>query len=246
MNRKKTVTLVMIGHFAALLAVGYISGCSSSNQSARRVLIKDQFAESGPQPRQYAYNTESYAPAQTYTPAPRTYNPAPQAYNPEPQTNTMSMSATTGSAGGVSYTVKKGDTLYSISRKYGVKPNVLASKNNLNNANVITVGQVIYIPSNGATVQKSTTYAVAKKQDPQPVAKVEEKEQPKKVADYKPLPASTVRQTTTYAIHTIKRGENIWRIADRYKVSVDSICDLNSIDRNTTLVSGERIKIPVN
>lgn len=43
------------------------------------------------------------------------------------------------------YTVKSGDTLWDISRKYGVSISTLVNKNNIKNANLIYPGQKIYI-----------------------------------------------------------------------------------------------------
>ena len=43
------------------------------------------------------------------------------------------------------YTVKRGDTLYSISREYNVTPNDIMSYNNLT-SNLLSIGQVLNIP----------------------------------------------------------------------------------------------------
>ena len=43
------------------------------------------------------------------------------------------------------YIVRKGDTLWAISRKFGVTVNYLASKNNIKNPNLIYIGQIIRI-----------------------------------------------------------------------------------------------------
>jgi len=49
--------------------------------------------------------------------------------------------------GGAYYTIKKGDTLMSISRQYGVDVNEITLANDIKNAGKITRGQVIIIPS---------------------------------------------------------------------------------------------------
>ena len=63
------------------------------------------------------------------------------------------------------YTVKKGDTLSSIAKKYGTTWQTLAKENNLSNPNYLKVGQKIKIPtkSNAAKSQtKTVTYTVKK------------------------------------------------------------------------------------
>ena len=47
----------------------------------------------------------------------------------------------------MNYKVKSGDTLYSIANKYGVKVQSIVTANKLASANVITVGQVLKIPT---------------------------------------------------------------------------------------------------
>ena len=44
------------------------------------------------------------------------------------------------------YTVKRGDTLYSIAREYNVTPNDLMSYNNLT-SNLLSIGQILRIPN---------------------------------------------------------------------------------------------------
>ena len=46
----------------------------------------------------------------------------------------------------INYTIKKGDTLSSIARKYGVSVNTIAKRNNIQNINIIRTGKVLVIP----------------------------------------------------------------------------------------------------
>ena len=47
------------------------------------------------------------------------------------------------------YTIKSGDTLYQISRKYNINPELLSSLNGLNMSDYIYPGQMIIIPKGG-------------------------------------------------------------------------------------------------
>ena len=76
-------------------------------------------------------------------------------------------------ATGATYTIKKGDTLYAISRKYNTTVAKIAQLNNIKNINLIRVGQVLKVtgtstpkpaPIQTYTVKKGDTlYAIAKK-----------------------------------------------------------------------------------
>jgi len=49
------------------------------------------------------------------------------------------------------YTISKGDTMYSIARRYGVSPSDLLRLNGLNNNDTIYPGDVIFVPKDGVT-----------------------------------------------------------------------------------------------
>ena len=64
------------------------------------------------------------------------------------------------------YIVKKGDSLYSIAKKYGVSVNDLMNNNNLGSTN-LAIGQVLKIPNNNSIIyivkKGDTLYSIAKK-----------------------------------------------------------------------------------
>ena len=57
----------------------------------------------------------------------------------------------------VKYTVKKGDTLSAIAKKYGTTVNSIAKLNNIKNVNLIYVGQVLYISGKPASTSSSSS-----------------------------------------------------------------------------------------
>jgi LysM repeat protein len=65
---------------------------------------------------------------------------------------------TTNTTTTTTYTVKSGDTLTAIAKKYNTTVAKLQSLNNIKNANVISVGQVLIVT--GTTTATATTYTV--------------------------------------------------------------------------------------
>ena len=115
----------------------------------------------------------------------------------------------------------------------------MARFNDLSNANLIRAGQKIRVPVNA----KPTSSTVIVKRTKPVHKKVVRK---KKEVNYKPIAVSANHRTTTYAIHTIKRGETIWQVAQKFDVTVDQICKTNNLTRDSLLTPGTKIKIPVN
>jgi LysM repeat protein len=63
------------------------------------------------------------------------------------------------------YVVQRGDTLYSIARRFGVSATALAQANNIANPNLLYVGQVLYVPgtstNNDVVLPTPPQYVVA-------------------------------------------------------------------------------------
>lgn len=109
------------------------------------------------------------------------------------------------------YTVKKGDTLYSIAKKYNIPVNTLIVDNALQN-NTLAIGQVlnIRIPSTDLLVEECFG------------------------EDYNP-PSKDI-------IYTVKKGDSLYSIAKKYNTSVDNIKTKNNLKINTLSI-GQQLKI---
>lgn len=116
----------------------------------------------------------------------------------------------------INYTVKPGDTLYSIARNNNISVDVLRKDNALTN-DVLTVGQIIRIRlQDGQTTEVEECFG----------------------PDYQ-IPNST----SEYINYTVKKGDNLYNIAKAYNTSVSEITKLNNL-KNTSLSIGQQLKIP--
>ncbi len=142
------------------------------------------------------------------------------------------------------YTVEKGDTLYSISRKYGVSVTELSRENNIKNDNVIFVGQKLSIPASGSErraagdVAPSHTEAASTEQAKSSGTGQEAAAPSKSSGQAK----AAARQ---YDIYTVQRGDTFYNIARVNDISVAKLKELNSIDDESRLRVGQKLKIPV-
>ncbi len=129
------------------------------------------------------------------------------------------------------YTVEKGDTLYSISRKYGVSVAEISKINNLKNDNVIFVGQKLDIPESSKKKDSSSVKAETSK------AKTEE-ESPKKTQEQS-------KGKRSFDIYTVQKGDTFYNIAKVNDISISKLKELNKIDDESKLRIGQKLKIPV-
>ncbi|MBQ9012389.1 MAG: LysM peptidoglycan-binding domain-containing protein [Bacilli bacterium] len=146
------------------------------------------------------------------------------------------------------YTVEKGDSLYSISRKYNITVDNLKSANNLT-SNLLSIGQKLVIPRSTAssneityTVQKGDSlWLIANKYDTT-VDKI-------KSANNLTSNLLSIGQkliipsTTSYKSYTVEKGDSLYSIARKYNTTVDNIKKLNNLSSNTLSI-GQKLIIP--
>ncbi len=124
-------------------------------------------------------------------------------------------------AGGTVVTLGPGETLSSISRRYGVPVKELARANNIADPSSVGAGARITIPTFGAGAAKTAA------------ATVDEK----KVA-------ATDAATTLGGLHTVTPGQTLDQLARLYNVSPKEIAAVNHLAANDELKTGQKIKIP--
>ena len=170
------------------------------------------------------------------------------------------------------YTVQKGDTLYSIARKYNTTVNDIINLNYLKNNN-LSVGQVIRIPENyynydEMSVPNYITYTVKPGDTLYSIAisngisvdtiisdnvlnnnnlnvgqilrlRVNEGEVLECFGPDFEIPEEVIPSTT----YTVKSGDNLYSIARKYNTSVSEITRLNNLT-GTSLSIGQQLLIP--
>ena len=159
---------------------------------------------------------------------------------------------------GTKYTVKAGDTLYSIAKKYNITVSSLAKANSITNYNLIRVGQVLTIP--GKTIAPPATsvkytvkagdtlYSIAKKYNitVAPLAKANNITNYNliRVGQVLTIPGKTTAPPATSVKHKVKAGDTLYSIARTYKTTVAKIAATNKIVNVNSLRVGQILVIP--
>ena len=114
----------------------------------------------------------------------------------------------------ISYTVKAGDNLYNIAKKYNTTVDKIKRDNNLQSNN-LTIGKILLIEdtSDQSTIEECFG---------------EEYE----------APSSNI----TY---TVQKGDNLYSIANKYNTTVNEIKSLNNLTSNNLSI-GQQLRIPTN
>jgi cell wall-associated NlpC family hydrolase len=105
-----------------------------------------------------------------------------------------------------SYTVVKNDTLWGLSKKYGVSVSDLKKANGVS-GHLIYVGQKLQIPTKSTKATKTAK-----------------------------ISTSTSTVDTTSTTHTVVKGDTLWSLAKKYGVSVSTLMKANNLSSSTILI----------
>lgn len=155
------------------------------------------------------------------------------------------------------YTVKKGDSLWSIAKKYNTTVEQLKAANNLT-SNLLNIGQVLKIPQTEVPVEPGdyTVYTVVSGDNLYNIARRYNLDV-KDIADYNNLsttnlsigqrlliPTKTVPTPSEgYQTYIVKKGDNLYSIANKYNTTVDEIKSLNNLTSNILSIN-QKLLIP--
>ncbi len=160
--------------------------------------------------------------------------------------------------GAYGYTVKSGDSLWSIAKQLNTTVDQLKQLNNLS-SNLLTVGQVLKTPATAPEQPPTSDYKIYIVKSGDSLYQIANKNNStvSKLLDFNGLsstsltigqqikiPITAAEPGGDYINYTVKSGDSLYQIASKYNTTVDTLKSLNSL--STTLLSvGQIIKIPI-
>ena len=112
------------------------------------------------------------------------------------------------------HVVRSGDSLWLISRRYGVTISRLAAWNGISRKAILRPGQRLVVwqhqPSSGRSARKGK--------------------------DTGPVTGST-------GVYVVRRGDSLWTIAKRHRVTVTSLARWNNLNKRTALQPGQQLRV---
>ncbi len=155
------------------------------------------------------------------------------------------------------YVVQKGDSLWSIASKNNTSVNELKKLNNLS-SNTLQIGQLLKLPNSNDSENNNTSekniYTVVKGDSLWAIANkygtsVEELKKANNLTSNNLsigqtliIPSNSVPGQTEIT-YTVKKGDSLWAIANKYDTTVDKIKSVNNLSSNTLQI-GQVLIIP--
>lgn len=126
--------------------------------------------------------------------------------------------------------VKKGETLYSISRNYGVSVDSVKRLNNFT-GNDIKIGQKIKIPDNAKTADSADSAS-------------KDEAKTSSAADSKSASSKAEASVSSDGTYVVQKGETWFGISKKYGITVAELQKMNGADSSSSLKIGQKLKVP--
>ena len=215
MKLVKIFGVVMGVHAAVFVCIFAVPGCRSTGKKPVSATPVIGDATGSPVA---ATETNSPVAATTETPA---ADVAAVRFSPSRPSSQVAIESTApGATAPATYTVAKGDNLWTIAKKNGVTVKQLTAANNLNTDSRLSLGQKLLIPGKTAAPVGAAAKSVV------------------------PAVAAPAASPTAATVHVVKTGESLGTIAKKYQVKVGDIATANNIADPTKLRVGQSLKIP--
>jgi len=227
MKLRDTVILVVLAHVGLVLVWICMGGCANDKaqdpkEEVAAITSEEEAMELLPM------EVASVGPAAPITieeePLPTTGFTLP---GTEVVTPALGPAETGTSPQEIRYAVRKGDTLWALSRKFKVSIDAIVDRNDIQNAALIREGRELIIP----------------------VAEAPEPEAPAPTAEAPAaLPGGSeavlVAEDAENAVHTVQPGDTVWKLARVYGTTSTAIMEANNITDATRIQIGQELRIP--
>ncbi|OTN94107.1 LysM peptidoglycan-binding domain-containing protein [Enterococcus faecium] len=136
--------------------------------------------------------------------------------------NTNSSSANTGSSSSQgTYTVKAGESVWSVANKNGITMNQLIEWNNIKNNFIYPGQQLIVKGGNSTNTNTGSTTSATKPNTPN-------------------TSATTSTSSSGNTMYTVKAGESVWSVANKHHITMDQLIEWNNI-KNNFIYPGQQV-----
>jgi membrane-bound lytic murein transglycosylase D len=150
-----------------------------------------------------------------------------------------------------SYAVQKGDTLYTISKKFNSTPEKLSSINKIDIDSHLLIGKELIIPEDVYLRQGEKKTVVSKDFRPHLKTELLEKTDLNDEGDITASASkkselariSKVNKKSPQITYKVKKGDTLWKISKRYEVKPEDIRKWNQLETMANIHPGDRLTI---
>ncbi len=151
------------------------------------------------------------------------------------------------------YIVQKGDTLYSISKKFNIPVSDIKNINGLTSDN-LSIGQVLFLDNQNEPIEDLSTYIVKKGDTLYSIAiqnnlTVEELKKINNltnntlsIGQQLKIP-TTGQENNNMTIYKVQKGDSLWKIAQRFNIPVTELIEQNGL-KDLTLQINQELLVP--
>lgn len=136
--------------------------------------------------------------------------------------------------------VQPGETLWSISQKYGIKLSSLKSKNRIRRDNELKVGMVLNLQESRKRGEEIQIIPVS---SPKVQNTVVAQAPERKETVVQQSPVTDSKSTSSQITHTVSPGETVFAISKRYGVTMDQLKNWNKIGSQNIISVGQKLVI---
>ncbi len=133
------------------------------------------------------------------------------------------------------HTVRNGEKLSTIARKYGVTVADLKSWNYIGKKGVRAGKKLIVYVKQDVPVPASASTKTVTPTEPQTNVAVN--------TSTETTTTKLAENTSSVKIHKVKKGETLYGISKKYGISVDKLIEINGLKKNPQLLMGQKIKL---